>query len=45
MIEVDEEWLLRVRGLLYKLACNPGAAGEEAECLGSFIPEFLDEKE
>lgn len=43
MTEVETEWLLRVRDLLYKLACNPGALGEECECLGSYIPGFLEE--
>lgn len=42
MTEVQTEWLLRVRDLLQKLAYNPGALGEEAECLGSYIPAFLD---
>jgi hypothetical protein len=42
MTEVETAWLLRVRDLLEKLAYNPGALGEEAECLGSFIPDFLE---
>jgi len=41
MTKVETEWLLRVRNLLEKLAYNPGALGEEAECLGSYIPGFL----
>lgn len=42
MTKVETEWLLQVRDLLYRLACNPGPLGEEAECLGSHIPSFLE---
>ena len=42
MTMVQTEWLLRVRDILQKLAYNPRDLGEEAECLGSYIPGFLD---
>lgn len=41
MISVEKEWLLRVRELLYALAHEKGVLAQEAEFLGSFLPEFL----
>ena len=40
--EVDTDWLLRVRELLYDLAHETGKRAVEAECLGSYIPGFLE---
>lgn len=40
--EVDTDWIFRVRSLLYDLAHETGRRAVEAECLGSYIPGFLE---
>jgi hypothetical protein len=43
--EVPVEWILRVREILYQLAHEDSERGKEANCLGSYIPGFIEDKE
>lgn len=41
-VEVDLEWLLQVRDLLYKLSLDENESGQLAEILGSHLPDYLE---
>lgn len=41
-VEVDLEWLLQVRDLLYKLSLDENESGQMAEVLGSHLPNYLE---